>query len=103
MGAEHARIDRSAALLGLTKQHEMSMSLDDAIEKITLALGDRAADTMFIYLSDNGYMHGSHRLDGKNVPYEWSTDVPMAIKWPGYGGGRQLTSRHERRPHSDDR
>jgi arylsulfatase A-like enzyme len=81
------RVDRSLERLELTKQHEMSMSLDDAIEKITLALGDRAADTMFIYMSDNGFMHGSHRIHGKNVPYAWSTEVPIAIKWPGLATG----------------
>ena len=82
------RVDPLAMRQDLTLQHEMSMSLDDAVRTVTEALGDRADDTMFVYISDNGYMHGSHRLLSKDVPYSASTTVPMAIKWDGLPAGR---------------
>lgn len=81
------RVNRHEMRLDLTRQHEMSKALDVAIEKIVAALGDRAADTMFVYVSDNGFMHGAHRLDGKDLPYARSTEIPIAIKWPGLASG----------------
>jgi arylsulfatase A-like enzyme len=42
-------------------------------------------NTMFVYLGDNGLMNGEHHLNPwKNVPYRWSTSVPMTIRWDGH-------------------
>jgi hypothetical protein len=41
-----------------------------------------------IFTSDNGFMHGEHRVkSGKVVPYEESIRVPLMIRGPGFRGG----------------
>ncbi|HEX5016421.1 MAG TPA: sulfatase [Actinomycetes bacterium] len=69
----------------LTAVHEMARSLDDAVARILRALADtgRLDNTIVVFLSDNGYLFGTHRLVGKNVPYAASTDVPMMMRLPG--------------------
>ena len=48
-------------------------------------------DTLVIFTSDNGYMHGEHRLKfGKLVPYEESIRVPLLIRGPGFRGGKTV-------------
>lgn len=39
--------------------------------------------TVFIFTSDNGYLWGEHRLEGKAYPYEESIHVPLIIRMPG--------------------
>lgn len=40
-------------------------------------------NTVFIFLSDNGYFSGEHRLrSGKGLPYEEAIHVPLAIRVP---------------------
>ncbi|MEO5674114.1 MAG: sulfatase-like hydrolase/transferase [Chitinophagales bacterium] len=38
--------------------------------------------TIIIYISDNGYMNGSHVLNGKIAPYEESIRIPIFIRYP---------------------
>jgi len=42
-------------------------ALDDAVERVyqTLQATGKLADTLLIFASDNGYMLGNHRLEGK--------------------------------------
>jgi len=77
----------------LTDQHEVSMSLDDATGAIIDALGSRIDNTLFIYLSDNGYMLGAHRIFGKDVPYTRSTEVPMFVRWDGHIAAGSVNNR----------
>lgn len=65
----------------LTDQHEALMAVDDAVGRLVRAMEGRP--TLFVFLSDNGFMNGSHRLTGKDVPYDRSTRVPMAMRWTG--------------------
>ncbi len=41
-----------------------------------------AEDTMVIYLSDNGWQWGEHRMRAKNKPYEESIGSPMFVYYP---------------------
>jgi arylsulfatase A-like enzyme len=68
-----------------TRQHEDVMSIDDGVGRIldSLAASGRLSNTLIIYLSDNGLMLGSHRLTGKNVPYQMSSEVDMFLRWDG--------------------
>ena len=66
------------------KQHEALMAVDEAISAIAVALGPRVQNTLFVFVSDNGYLLGSHRLLGKNFPYAASTEVPMTMRWDGH-------------------
>ena len=41
-------------------------------------------DTLVIFTSDNGHLWGEHRLRGKNMSYNVSSRVPLAMRWPGH-------------------
>src|SRR5438093_1284317 len=56
--------------------------LDRAMGTILDAIRSRARDTLVVFLSDNGFMYGEHRLTSKNQPYEESIRVPMAVRYP---------------------
>jgi arylsulfatase A-like enzyme len=64
-------------------QGESLMAVDDAVAAIGAALqhSGRMRDTMIIFMSDNGFLDGEHRLVGKNVPYQLATSVPLVIRW----------------------
>jgi N-acetylglucosamine-6-sulfatase len=57
-------------------------ALDRAIGRILDALEDRAEDTLVLFMSDNGFLYGEHRLTDKIVPYEESIRVPLVIRYP---------------------
>lgn len=42
---------------------------------------DRLHDTMIVFMSDNGYLLGEHRLHGKQAPYEESIRIPLVIRY----------------------
>jgi arylsulfatase A-like enzyme len=73
--------------IATSDEHYVSMahatrSFDDAVGSLLGSLGDRAQDTIVIYLSDNGFLYGEHRRTGKNDPWEESVNVPMVIRYP---------------------
>jgi arylsulfatase A-like enzyme len=49
----------------------------------TLKSNGEYDSTMLVFLSDNGYNFGAHRLLAKMAPYEESLRVPFAIAGPG--------------------
>jgi N-acetylglucosamine-6-sulfatase len=55
---------------------------DDSIGRILGALGPRAAETIVVYINDNGFLLGEHRRVAKMVPYEGSTHVPFVVRYP---------------------
>lgn len=65
------------------RQGESLMAVDDSVAAIVAALqhSGRLRDTMIVYMSDNGYLDGEHRMIGKNVPYQQATSVPLVIRW----------------------
>ena len=67
----------------IRNQHEMLLSADEGVAQIIAALGDRAENTLFVVMGDNGFLLGAHRLSGKNFPYQKATNVPMAIRYNG--------------------
>jgi arylsulfatase A-like enzyme len=42
-----------------------------------------SGDTLVVYTSDHGNMLGSKGLEGKEMPYRESTQVPFLLRWPG--------------------
>jgi len=56
--------------------------LDGSIATLLAGLGDRAASTLVIYLSDNGYLYGEHRRSAKTVPYDEVVRMPMVVRYP---------------------
>jgi arylsulfatase A-like enzyme len=45
----------------------------------TLGVAD---DTFVVFLSDNGWLWGEHRMDRKNKPYEEAIRSPMLVRYP---------------------
>lgn len=45
------------------------------------------ANTVIFFTSDNGYLHGEHRLRKKDEPYWESSEVPFFVKGPGVRRG----------------
>jgi N-acetylglucosamine-6-sulfatase len=78
----------------IRRQHQALISIDEALPNIRAALGERrAADTLFVFLSDNALMNGDHRLLGKYVPYEGATEIPLHMRWDGVIDPASLDSR----------
>jgi arylsulfatase A-like enzyme len=48
----------------------------------------RADNTYIVFTSDNGFLLGQHRRDGKHVVYEESVRVPLIIRGPGLPAGQ---------------
>jgi N-acetylglucosamine-6-sulfatase len=66
------------------------LAADEGVARINHALIDAGIEdeTVVIFTSDNGYMHGEHRLRGGKVhPYEEGVRVPFLIKGPGIPAG----------------
>ena len=48
-------------------------------------------DTFVVFMSDNGYILGEHRIrGGKLAPYEVANRVPLMIRGPGITAGTQI-------------
>ena len=43
----------------------------------------RLDNTLIVFVSDNGYAWGEHRLQGKNTPYDVSVRVPLVMRLDG--------------------
>jgi len=65
-------------------QWESLLAVDELVSRIMATLADtgRAANTLVIFMSDNGFSNREHRWGGKQVPYEESIRVPMVIRMP---------------------
>ena len=65
-------------------------AVDEAVGKLVAELkaAGELDNTLFIFTSDNGYLHGEHRFPSeKVVPYEESVRVPLLIRGPGFPAG----------------
>jgi arylsulfatase A-like enzyme len=69
------------------------LAVDDHVKKLvaTLRRTNQLRNTMIVFLSDNGWMQGEHRVPGdKYLPYEESLRVPFIIRGPGVPAGRTV-------------
>jgi N-acetylglucosamine-6-sulfatase len=70
---------------------ESLLAVDEAVAEVVGALerSGELDDTLVVFTSDNGYMHGEHRrASGKVLPYEESIRVPLLMRGPGVPRGR---------------
>jgi hypothetical protein len=67
------------------------LAVDDLVARVrdALAAKGRLANTLFVYMGDNGMNSGEHRLTGKAAPYE--TLVPFYVSWPARLGATPRT------------
>jgi len=65
-------------------ERETLLSIDDTVRELmgTVAARGELQRTVVMFLTDNGYSFGLHRLQGKRYPYEPSIDVPFAVRSP---------------------
>jgi N-acetylglucosamine-6-sulfatase len=65
---------------------ESLQAVDDAVARVvaTLERTGELANTLIVFTSDNGFMHGEHRARGEKVLlYEESIRVPLVMRGPG--------------------
>ena len=67
-------------------QYRMLLSIDQQLQRLwdVVTRAGEARNTIVVFMSDNGYLHGEHGLGNKTVPYLHSVHVPMAARWPGH-------------------
>ena len=69
------------------------LAVDDHVKTLvkTLRQTDQLDNTTIVFLSDNGWMQGEHRIPGdKFLPYEESLEVPLVIRGPGVPKGQTI-------------
>ncbi|HYP48064.1 MAG TPA: sulfatase, partial [Thermoleophilaceae bacterium] len=73
------------------QEQESLMAVDDAVESVVdaLARSGELSNTLLVFTSDNGFMHGEHRWPTEKVlPYEESVGVPLVLRGPGVPAAR---------------
>ncbi len=70
------------------------MSVDDQVREMieTLRETHQLENTVIMFLSDNGWLQGEHRIPGdKFLPYDESLKVPLIVRGPGIPRGEKVT------------
>jgi arylsulfatase A-like enzyme len=85
-----------AARRALTRRYRCELAtllaVDEGVARINATLEASGIEdrTVVIFTTDNGYMHGEHRVRGGKVqPYEEAIRLPFLIKGPGIPAGRR--------------
>jgi len=65
------------------RQLQSLLAVDEAVASILQALADRGrlANTLIVFVSDNGFLWGEHRQWAKWFPYEESVRVPFVVRY----------------------
>jgi N-acetylglucosamine-6-sulfatase len=91
--ADRPRLD-PATVAGIEEnwrqELESLQAVDEAVARIvaTLERTGELANTMILFTSDNGFMHGEHRVEAEKVLlYEESVRVPLIARGPGFPTG----------------
>jgi N-acetylglucosamine-6-sulfatase len=73
------------------KAYRANLAVDESVKKIfkTLRRSSQLRDTVVIFMTDNGFMYGEHRLKAKSCPYEECIHTPFLVRYPGRAGGRE--------------
>jgi arylsulfatase A-like enzyme len=68
-------------------QYRSLLGLDRALGRILHALEEtgRLDNTLIVFTSDNGILHGEHRWAKKEAPYEEAIRVPLVMRWDAAG------------------
>jgi arylsulfatase A-like enzyme len=82
--------ERRSIVSGYRARLESLLAVDEAIERVVEELRSRGEleRTVLVFTSDNGFMHGEHRIpDGKGQVYDPATRIPLVISGPGLAQG----------------
>src|SRR4030095_1409919 len=68
-------------------QYRSLLGVDRAIGRVLDALerAGRLGNTLIVFTSDNGILHGEHRWTKKEAPYEEAIRVPLVMRWDAAG------------------
>ncbi len=69
------------------------LAVDDHVAKLVKVLRQthQLKNTMIVFLSDNGWLQGEHRITGdKFLPYEESIRIPLIVRGPGVPAGETI-------------
>jgi arylsulfatase A-like enzyme len=69
------------------------LAVDDHVAELvaTLRRTRQLDNTLIVFVSDNGWLQGEHRVPGdKFLPYEESLRVPFVLRGPGIPKGRRI-------------
>lgn len=75
---------------GYRARLESLLAVDDLVERVVTSLSHAGEldDTLVVFTSDNGYLHGEHRIPtDKRYVYEESIKVPLLMRGPGLPEG----------------
>jgi len=97
--------ERQAAIREMYQQElESLLAVDEGIVRVVDALREAGEleNTLIVFMSDNGFFHGEHRVPyGKVMVYEPSIRVPLILRGPGVPAGerrRQLVTNADLAP-----
>src|SRR5881392_4097237 len=69
------------------------LAVDDHVKRLMkiLKATHQLKNTLIVFVSDNGWLQGQHRIPGdKFLPYEESLRVPFILRGPGVPAGRTV-------------
>lgn len=77
-------VERSVVTRQRRRALRTLMAADEAIGRLfsELEAAGELDNTLAIFLSDNGFMWGEHRVNGKRFPYLDSVRIPLFVRWP---------------------
>ena len=77
------------------RQLQTLLAVDDGVNSLLGELRRRRIlrNTIVVFMSDNGYSWGAHRVEGKGVPYEESIRVPLVIRYDRLFRGSRIETR----------
>jgi len=62
---------------------EALLAVDDLVEVIWRVVESMEQETVIVFMSDQGFFFGEHRLTGKAKPYDEAHRIPLVISYPG--------------------
>ena len=70
------------------RSFRMVMAVDDLVKTVyqTLQSTGQLDNTVIVFMTDNGFMWGEHRLREKSCVYEECVGTPLFIRYPGNAG-----------------
>jgi len=76
------------------REAESLLAVDEMVGRMYDALQESGEldNTIFVFVSDNGFSHGEHRWPtGKVRVYDEAVRVPLIVRGPGFAADRQVT------------
>src|SRR5437764_12884432 len=69
------------------------LAVDDHVKQLVKILSstNQLKNTLVVFVSDNGWLQGQHRIPGdKFLPYDESLRVPLILRGPGVPAGQTV-------------